>query len=557
MAAEESEETTGTLAGRVIESETRTGIEGLVVKCRDASSGSLTSVVSGLEGTFELSVPAPAIYFAWVERNPGYYVDGAFVTNLAVPAGGRRDGVELRVRPGVVLRGRVVDGADTAIPDATVFLVDLLNDQGGDKGETVSGPDGRFLFAGQKAGGRFVARAVHPEHGFGESRPVMAQYGGDQEELDVLLMPGQEVQGRLITDSGGAVAGLPVWLLRAGGQPWRPIPGTRTESGPEGRFAIGQVPPGAFEFIVVTAETTRFRSAAFAVVKGEELEPVEVLLGSGPDGYVEGRVTTPEGESLPREEVMAWAAGGKLSGGTRTDSEGRYRIDGLGPSPEVTVEARGFRHGRVRKQQDAVPVSSSGVDFVLGETSSIAGRVVVAQSEEPVTVFHIHGPIVDLDVANPEGMFKVEGIQVSHGVFRFSAEGFLTALYDPGELGEGQAITGVEIVLHPGDWLEGTVHSAASGDPVAGARVKYLVPGEAAPGNLNHEYVWTVADPYTDSLGRFYLQGQPVGQPNSLLVWHPDYEVVVITDSLERSFEIVLTPLSATAAPLPGAVQNQ
>jgi len=528
------------LSGRVVEIETRAGIEGLTVNLRDAARGVTISVTSGPVGVFEASVPAPGTYFAWVERNLEFYVDESRVMNLAVVGGARRDQIELLVRSGIVLRGLVATEDKQPVANATVLLEDLLNDQGGDKGETTSDGDGRFLFAGKKPGGHFVARAVHHEYGFGESQPLLAQLGGKQQEFEVILRSGQDVQGRLLTSGGGAVDGLPVWLMRANGQRWRPIPGTRTESGSDGRFVIGNVPPGEFRFVVVTAETTRLRSMSFAVVEGEANEPLDILLGDGPEGFVEGRVTTPDGDALAREEVMAWGEGGDLSGGTSTDMDGQYRIDGLGPVSEVTVEARGFRHGRVRKQQFAIPVSASGVDFVLGKTASLTGRVLEHQTGEPVSSFHLHGPFIDLDVESPEGTFKVDGIQVSHGTFQFSAEGFLTTNYNPGEMQEGATISGVEIVLHPGDWLEGTVRSSTTGKPIAGARVKYLSPGEQPPGKLDRESLWTTADPFTDALGRFYLQGLPAGQPNSLLVWHPDYQAVVVQDSLDRTFEVIL-----------------
>lgn len=532
--------TDASIAGRVIEEETGEGVPGITVKLRDAQRGYSPTAFSDVEGRFRAAVPAPGIYGAWVSRHPDYYVDMSHLMNIPVAAGEHKGGVEIFVRKGVTLRGVVHTDKGEPVADATVLLVDLLNDQGGDKGQTISDAAGRFVFRGQKPGGRFVARAVHPDHGFGESRPVLAQPGTAQGELVVRLVPGHPVRGHLVTNDGHGVAGQTVWLLRQGGQPWRPIPGTRTESGTDGRFTIPSVPPGDFQFVVVTAETTRLTSLPFTVEQGESPEPVEVSLGNGPEGFVEGRVTSPEGEPLPKVEVMVWSTTVSLVGGQNTDEEGRYHIDGLGPAETVSVQARGFRLGRFRRQLDDVPVNSTGIDFVLGEMASLSGRVVDAETRAGLTSFHVTGPIVDMEVNSPDGTFIIDQIQVNEGTYRFSASGYLTATHDPGVIEEGQTITGVVIEMRPGGWLEGTVRAAETGAPVQGARVKHLQSGEPLPQRLDRESTWTPADPFTDVQGRFFLQGLPAGQTNSFLVWHPDYEPAVIRDSLERTFEISL-----------------
>jgi len=530
------------IAGQILDESTHEGVAGISINFRDAVRQVSSVAYSDTDGRFRTSVLAPAVYAAWVERHPEYYTERSSHMNVAVAAGEHKDGLVLTVRKGVTLRGNVQTVGGDPVPDATVLLDDLLSGIGGEKGQTVSDTAGRFVFSGQNPSGRFVARAVHPDHGYGQSEPLLARAGGEQPEMVVRLMAGASIRGRLVTDDGAGVAGLDVWLGLA--ETRGRVPGTRKVSGPDGRFTMSHVAPGMYRFEVITAQNeegwTDLLSREFTVIEGDEPEEVVVSVGPGPYGFVEGRVTSPEGDPLPLVEVLAWSRDPRVGGAQNsTDADGRYRIDGLGPARTVAVEARGFRLGRFRKELLDVPVSSSGVDFVLGRMASLSGRVVDAETREGLTSFHVSGPIVDMDIESPDGSFTIAQLQMDHGQFVFSAPGYKTATWDAGTIAEGAEIKDVLVEMHPGEWLEGTVTAADSGAPVAGARVKYLQSGQEVPA-VDHPSTWTSADPFTDAQGRFYLPGNPPGQPNSFVVWHQDYVAAVVRDSLDRTFQIVL-----------------
>ena len=134
-------------------------------------------------------------------------MDGDLTLTIELAKGESREDVVYFIKRGIRLQGTVTRN-DEGVPDASVMLVDLLNDQGGSKGETMSDAEGRFVFSGKKPGGKYVARAVHPVHGFGESAPVMTNPAGAQGRLDVHLRPGQTVRGRLHTSDGSGVDNL-------------------------------------------------------------------------------------------------------------------------------------------------------------------------------------------------------------------------------------------------------------------------------------------------------------------------------------------------------------
>jgi len=526
------------LAGTVLDAETREPVPNVRLEAFDAQRKHSAPAFSSMEGKFYASVPAPGTYRLYLQRGQKYLA-GQTGFSVELAAGECRRDLVFFVREGITLTGTVWKEAET-VADAHIVLVDLLNDQGGNKGETVSDENGHFSFVGQKPGGNYVARAIHPEHGMGESDPVLTRPGAALGRLDVHLQPGRTVGGRLVTHLGKGVPGLEIWIIRDRGQPWRPMPGTRAVSAADGNFSMRNIPAGEYQFVVSTAKTTRLSSDSFVVNEGEDPERLEINLGEGPEGFIEGRVTSPEGEPLRSVEVICHPISPRMVGTIDTDAEGRYRIDGLGPAPKHTVWARGYRLGRVRKPQRDVPVNSSNVDFVLGKMGTIAGRVVDAQTGEPVTGFHVKGPLVDRHIESPDGTFRIEDLQMSTGVFTFTSPGYASTTYDIGEIAEEQVVEGLEIKMNPGAWLEGKVSDEA-GAPIQGARVKLVLQPKDLH-DLDREFNWKASDPYTDSQGRFFLQGNPAGEPNSFVVWHPARVEHIVRDSMETKFEITLYP---------------
>jgi len=526
------------IAGVVLDRDGREPVPGIRLRAWEAGAGRSNEGTSDEQGRFRIPVPAPGTY-KLSSTGSHSYVDGALTLTVTLAAGERRDDIVYVIERGVRLVGTVTTDAGP-VPDATVELVDLRNDQGGNRGQTISDVEGRFSFSGKKPGGRYVARAVHPEHGFGESPPVLTTSHGAQGTLDVRLRPGHAVIGRLHTANGVGIPGIAVWLLKDGGQPWRPIPGSRVQSAGDGTFRMGNVPSGAWQFVVETAPTTRVVSPSFVVEEGRETDRVDIDLGAGVDGFIAGRVTAPEGEPLRGVEMIAHTTAVRLSGVIDTAEDGAYRIDGLGPAATYTVWARGYRLGRFRKSRDDVPVNTAGVDFVLGKMASISGQVLDRDTRAPIQSFHVAGPIIDRDFESPDGRFLIDDIQVSEGIFRFSAEGYLTAVHDPGGIPEGGVIEGLVIELGAPGYIEGTVREAATGAPIQGARIKLILPGVLPVEMIEREFFWDSADPYTDAAGRFILAAHPAGQPNSFVVAYSDHVPVVITDSVERAFEIVM-----------------
>ena len=104
-------------------------------------------------------------------------------------------------------------------------------------------------------------------------------------------------------------------------------------------------------------------TAAVPLPRGEE---VTIRLERG--ATLEGRVVTTEGEPVPETRILAGPAAGVA------DAEGRFRVEGLAPGPQL-VEARHPHYGR-RERQVSVESGTNPVEFVFEAGQEVSGRVV-------------------------------------------------------------------------------------------------------------------------------------------------------------------------------------
>jgi protocatechuate 3,4-dioxygenase beta subunit len=532
------------ISGTVLDGASRDPVVGIPVIASERSRGTRSTVLTNQEGEFRVWLPGPGLFNLYSPGNDDY-AESEDWTRVDLAQGEHKEGVDLFLNRGVTLEG-TVEGEEGPVEGATVILLDLTAGHGGDEGDTLSDATGRFRFSGMKAGGRFVARGLHPEWGLGESKPVQTNEAGALERLDLRLVRGQRVPGRLVTRDGAGVPGLEVWLMPEGGHPWDPLPGTRVSSGKDGYFELPQVPEGRFQFVVTTSDLPQFQASAklkgpvFSVVKGQEPAPVVVNLGRGVAGFLEGKVTSPEGAPLPEVEVMAWDGAAGLVSAARTDQEGLYRIDGLGPATILSMEVRGVHTGRVRKTRDGVAVDSRGVDFVLGAMGSLSGRAVDAATREGLSRFRVDGWLVQEEFQSPDGSFKLAELQVDGEEFRFSSPGYLDTVYTVQGSVEGLKLEGLIIELHKGSTLRARVRDEVSGAPVVGARATVLQPTTYSLQDLDRYGAWGPSDPISDQDGNFVLTVPSEGSPSNLLVWHPDYAPGLLLGNTRLEVDLVL-----------------
>ena len=233
------------------------------------------------------------------------------------------------------------------------------------------------------------------------------------EEPTALPAPPGEIVGRVLllkdrSPVGGATVTLRAGRVPApGGIPFEPrTHGTDVSGGfgffgvPEGGYVVGAslegYAPREIGGVTVTAE----RGAGGIVI----------LLTAG--GGIEGRVTGSQGEGLEGIEVRTSLADGPLSTlTTRTDSDGRYRFENLGPDRHLVQAVR----GKDRVQTVFVAVAEGGIaraDF--GAAGAVTGLLLdpggLPVSRATIGFTRIGGRGMVNVKTDDEGRFRADGL---------------------------------------------------------------------------------------------------------------------------------------------------
>jgi protocatechuate 3,4-dioxygenase beta subunit len=292
-------------------------------------------------GAFALDGVAPG-KLALIARGPGHVA--ASVTPVEVKDADV-DGVVVRVRRGVTLRGRVEPPQVAEVrfePErrAGRMLLGL--------GSVTTGADGTFELGPALPGsGTLTARAASGDQG---SLDVTVAEG--MPELVVTLSPGGSIAGRVVDGRGKPVAGASVMAQAIGAGEHTMIVNGRITSGVQaitsdaGAFELRGLAAGSYRLGVLDrGRPLRLRAAA-PVVKlaaAERKTGVELAVDR-PDGVIEGVVLGPDGTPLADAWVsvhqdLASLLDGALGGGPGRDPGGK------GESRMVMVQAEGDEGG--------------------------------------------------------------------------------------------------------------------------------------------------------------------------------------------------------------------
>ncbi|MBI1381995.1 MAG: sigma-70 family RNA polymerase sigma factor [Planctomycetaceae bacterium] len=205
---------------------------------------------------------------------------------------------------------------------------------------TRTGHDGRFRLAGLESG--FVELAVRAPGAVPIERALIGVGEQEVDLGDLMMFAGVELIGKVVDDSGRALAGVPIAVRAPHASrmnhrefaPWLPA----GESGPDGLFHLRGVAPGPFEI------ATHSNTHPFASVQGDCAGAVcgDILLRVGPSLSIAGRVVGLEPEREVPLFLLAEAfPEGQGMGGVRSLEVERKRVP-IGP--DGRFELRGLLH---------------------------------------------------------------------------------------------------------------------------------------------------------------------------------------------------------------------
>lgn len=520
---------------------------------------------------------------------------------------------------GGTVSGRVVDAEEAPIAGAVVTLglargglVMSITDAESEPSVT-TGADGRFELRAEQQSRQLELRVQ--ASGFQTARrPVAPSAGADYPVGDLALVPGSIIAGEVVDADGRPVVDAALELLQpleAGVFTFGPRAGlevARTDG--EGRFRSGSLPEGGFELRITHPEHPdhQFEGRTAPNAPADRLR-IELPLGVA----VEGRV---EGDLAGRELVVkAWheAAGsqgfqfgGMGEGPSFTDvvrtgavaADGTFRIGGIEPDEDLEVAvgvdevfaplegpivaARAPASGLLVPLHPAVAVQVSLIDAATGGPVELASAVLEGGNGmlgglrmEPERL---------VPSARPNGLVRLEDLRSAPGTeglsLRVAAPGYEPWTSAPFALPAGGTLDLGQAALTPGPGILVEVHSRATGEPVAEARVHLTELREASSGGGRTMRMSISSSPggsdmvmggdevyrgsqRTDAEGRAHLVAPLEGRAR-VRITHPAFasvtaEVDVVPPTtllrlpLDRPGTVLVHAVDASGQPLPGA----
>ncbi len=405
------------------------------------SDGSMVAARTGADGRAELTLPVGKVDMAMLTHpdhplglwRPDTRMRGFLESDSdgTIPPEGTT--IQLGLRAGVVVRGRVLDEAGEAIAGASITPfggVSLGRPQR-------SGDDGSFRVATSRASPLVVVEA----HGY-VTHPVQVAVPSDATEVekDVTLARAAVVTGRVVDAHGRPVSGAQVKSVGKGGGMGvassflEPAP---TVTGASGRYVLTSVAPA--DDVHVMANRAGYVAGATGALKvepGGSARAPDIVLTEGRTLVVS--VRDPDGNavedadvevSFDRADGLVWDPMAEFRGGprVRTDTVGRARLPGL-PLGTAAVTASHPSWASAQKDVtiDEDSPSSVPVDLVLRPSIVVEGRVLDTDGSglEGAWATASAGGSVVRDQTGADGHFRLEGLPEGTETVRVGKQGY-------------------------------------------------------------------------------------------------------------------------------------
>jgi hypothetical protein len=329
----------------------------------------------------------------------------AVVESVMVPS---KEPLTVALLPAGLIEGFVVDAQGLPAAGAEVQL-------GGKVPQSVTTGQGGGFSVEVEAGDYLVSARRGSEAGALAS-PISVSAGHTVKDVQVRLGQAAALEGSVVASSTGA----PVAGARVDVSPFtRSGDSGRAVTDEAGRFVVEPLAPGSYDLVVSAPGFSTLPRRGLTVASGERFSVELSLTGTG---AVEGQVRDGQGRPMPGVQVVAGDRWSPMTGDSaaesRTDAEGRYRLEAL---------ELGRRYISARREETSVGVSlpvqvkegaTARADFTLEELGMVEGRVLTSRGSVPTEPLEVEAFALEAAPPGPRGMSKAE-VEVT-GTFRMT-----------------------------------------------------------------------------------------------------------------------------------------
>lgn len=393
------------IVGSVLEAKTRNPIPlarvTLELADATAAAGVVRSAETDTSGRCELEGLVQGTHALKVSASR--YLPGV-IPGLTVRAEGNEPFTVL-LEPGVSISGRVTDRLGNPVAGASLDLRPVPESSSPSRSPSppkeagsalrfvrishrgalktrITDVEGRYTFSGLSGDLEYSVSVSHWKFA-----PALLPTVGASDSVDITLRRGATIRGRVIGPRGGGIPSAKVKATledkRTGNarrvtSPLSAALSTATHSvrtGADGRYSISGLRKGVY---TVAAQILRRLPGSVETIEVAEdgvIEGVDIVLEPGES--LAGRVLARDGRPVAGARIRLFD---QNSTEARTDLEGRFRLDGLPPTPlSAEVSKSGFVTARV----SLTPVDKAFL-VTLERSATIRGAVVEARSGLPV-----------------------------------------------------------------------------------------------------------------------------------------------------------------------------
>jgi hypothetical protein len=388
----------GSIKGHVVDSSSGAPVTDFEVSAARTGGGfpipAASTPVHADDGSFTINDVMPGR--VEIVANADGYVRGS-AGGIDVAEGQSIDNIELRLDRAGRLKGRV-SSSDGPLAGVIVSVIDAAPRRMGQPADRgVTDGDGLYELSSVPAGQRNVAFS---KEGFVPATKSVEAAAGKESQLDVTLDRGRELSGRVIDESGQAVAGADI---RIESEPIRPV-----QTDTDGSFTIGGLRDGKLR---VFAHKNGYTDAREEVDTTSQTN-VTMTLGRG--ATINGRVTGLTAAELGAVYVGFYSIAGS-SGNTHPDAAGNFSLSGA-KDGKVTVQGSlfGASNRTARKVIEVINGTAPDVELAFSQGFTVRGRVIA--HGRPLNDFRVSFSPSDSSLSPGNGAIEEDGSYAVSGL---------------------------------------------------------------------------------------------------------------------------------------------